>query len=291
MSKAKMSEFKLPFGLKDGRLVHVSDVEQGLACGCICPACKEALVARKGGVTTHHFAHHGGTSCERGLETAMHLAAKQILNESRTMALPEVKVGFHCYRNSLEITPEGMHAIDEVREEHRIDGTVPDMLVYRGTTPLLVEIRVTRAADDAKLQKIRGLGISALEIDLSSAPHSLSMETLTEIVVHGIGVKSWIFNAKAERYKLALLQAGERKSLLRRGMALHVDNCPINARVWKGKSYANVMDDCLYCRFALEVDLAGEGNSIICGGHHKIESLEQLKAFYTGRESHPQKPI
>ncbi|MBU4485366.1 MAG: hypothetical protein KKD38_00420 [Candidatus Delongbacteria bacterium] len=47
-------ELKLPFGMKDGKLVQVSDVEQGSKCGCICPACAQPLVARKGEINIHH---------------------------------------------------------------------------------------------------------------------------------------------------------------------------------------------------------------------------------------------
>ena len=32
----------------DGKLVHISEVEKGKACGCRCPACNEPLIARKG---------------------------------------------------------------------------------------------------------------------------------------------------------------------------------------------------------------------------------------------------
>ena len=32
-------------------------------------------------------------------------------------------------------------------------------------------------------------------------------------------------------------------------VALHVDDCPIPAREWEGKPYANVLDDCVSCPF------------------------------------------
>ncbi len=31
-----------------------------------------------------------------------------------------------------------------------------------------------------------------------------------------------------------------------RGLALHVDGCPIKARVWHGRPYANVIYDCVH---------------------------------------------
>ncbi|MEL6719434.1 MAG: GIY-YIG nuclease family protein [Bacteroidota bacterium] len=46
----------LPYGLKDGHLIHISEVERG-ATDLQCPYCHAALLAKKGKVMTHHFAH------------------------------------------------------------------------------------------------------------------------------------------------------------------------------------------------------------------------------------------
>ena len=41
-------QVKLAFGLKQGRIAHISEVSRGKSCDCICPECKRALVAHKG---------------------------------------------------------------------------------------------------------------------------------------------------------------------------------------------------------------------------------------------------
>ncbi|MEN0049692.1 MAG: GIY-YIG nuclease family protein [Bacteroidota bacterium] len=46
----------LPYGLKDGHLIHISEVERG-ATNLRCPYCNTELLAKKGKVMTHHFAH------------------------------------------------------------------------------------------------------------------------------------------------------------------------------------------------------------------------------------------
>ena len=67
---------KLPFGLKNGQIVEINEVEKGLACNCICPSCGSPLIARKGQKKIHHFAHYKA-DCKAALETAIHLAAKK----------------------------------------------------------------------------------------------------------------------------------------------------------------------------------------------------------------------
>ena len=62
----------------DGHFVNVDDVKTGQECGCICPACKEPLVAKnKGTVRVHHFAHLSGTECGLAYESMLHLLAKE----------------------------------------------------------------------------------------------------------------------------------------------------------------------------------------------------------------------
>lgn len=83
-------KLKLPFGHKNGSIVHVSKVERGLACGCTCPGCGHSLVARKGNKVTPHFAHYKGQECENALESAMHLASKEVLMREEKIVLPQL---------------------------------------------------------------------------------------------------------------------------------------------------------------------------------------------------------
>jgi competence CoiA-like predicted nuclease len=64
-------KIKLPYGLKDENLISIDEVESGLACDCFCPACKKQLIAKKGKVNVHHFAHYKVKDCNGGIETAI----------------------------------------------------------------------------------------------------------------------------------------------------------------------------------------------------------------------------
>ena len=41
-------QLNLTYALKNNLLVHISDVERGKNCQCVCPACNEPLIAKKG---------------------------------------------------------------------------------------------------------------------------------------------------------------------------------------------------------------------------------------------------
>lgn len=62
----------IPFALdSEGNWRDVSDVERGLACNCACPECDGLVVAKKGEVRVHHFAHHDVRECRHALETSL----------------------------------------------------------------------------------------------------------------------------------------------------------------------------------------------------------------------------
>ena len=42
----------------NGKMVHVDNVPNGSKCKCVCPHCKENLIARHGNIREHGFAHH-----------------------------------------------------------------------------------------------------------------------------------------------------------------------------------------------------------------------------------------
>ncbi len=53
-----MKELSLFWALKNDKLVHVSEVENGLKCECLCPVCGDHLVAHQGKIKIPHFKHY-----------------------------------------------------------------------------------------------------------------------------------------------------------------------------------------------------------------------------------------
>lgn len=82
----------LLYGMLDGKATHISDVSTDEACGYRCPSCNARLIAKKGKVKQHHFAHASDADCGMGVETALHYAAKEIIETKKCIYLPPVEV-------------------------------------------------------------------------------------------------------------------------------------------------------------------------------------------------------
>ena len=258
---------RLCYGVREEKLLHISEVSRGLACGCACPSCGDRLVARQGPVREHHFAHAAVSDCRTAVETTLHLAAKEILASRKEIVLPSVEIQFHFHRycdssdKSLTLAPERRYQLTSVALERRLTNIVPDVLAHVGNHPLLIELRVTHGIEAQKLARIQSLDMSTVEIDLSAAPRDLPWKDLEELVVESGTHKQWIYNAVAERRRRQILAKATFRETIERGFALHVDGCPLPARVWRGKPYANVIDDCVWCEHALEI----EDGRVTCG--------------------------
>lgn len=199
-----------PFGLRDGIIVHVSQVESGLACECRCAFCDERLIARKGAIRAHHFAHESGHQCAHALETALHLAAKAILERERVLELPADSVTvsetdasgrLHVLRAEL---PAQKVTIDEVRAEKRLGRIVPDLYAVVKGYPLLIEIAVTHLVDEEKRRWVVANDCAMIEIDLTDIERAASMEEVREAVVESTWRKDWIHHPSMEKRRAAL---------------------------------------------------------------------------------------
>lgn len=259
--------------LQNGVPLHIDDAPSGLKCNCVCPACGAPLVARKGKERTAHFAHHSIKDCEFGYETSLHLLAKELISKAEVIWVPPVYLALPHRRE--ELFNWRSVPITKVILEKRFDNIIPDIMVYSGNAYFFIEIVVTHGIDDVKREKIRSANISTLEIDLSDLSEKITPDLLSDILLNQSPQKTWCYNRKANKRYQDLLNKSERKKIIERGLALHVDYCPIKARCWRGKPYANFIDDCIYCKHLIDykfsdykdVELnASESEYIMCSG-------------------------
>lgn len=264
---------KMVYALKDSEIVHISEVERGLECGCICPACGEKLIARKGRKMAHHFAHRSGSSCEYGYESSLHIAAKQILLEAKKFVIPPVWIKFD-YKPQICLSKAQEIPVTKVELEKKFSDVIPDVVIYSGNKKIFVEIFVTHAIDEIKLEKLKKARASTIEIDLSQYDGEISTEALKSILFNDSPNKIWKYNDKAETYYQRFCNVADRMETVFRGFAQQVDYCPISKRTWRGKPYANFIDDCLDCQYNIKINSDG---SFLCSGRQRISTLEDFK--------------
>jgi ssDNA-binding Zn-finger/Zn-ribbon topoisomerase 1 len=276
----KTKQLNLVYAIKDGELVHISKVEGGLKCDCICPSCNATLVARKGTKVMHHFAHHNADMCKYGYETSLHMAAKEIIAKAKNMWIPAVYLNFDSGRKPELIKDTMEIKIDDVTLEKGLDNIIPDIIVSAGGKMLIVEIYVTHAMDEEKLQKIRKMNVSTLEIDLSKRETQITEEELEHAIIESSLEKQWKYNALEEIWKSRFINVAEKRAIITRGFALHIDQCPIAIRSWRGKPYANFIDDCTGCDFFISHQDKSSDDEykgyILCSGKARIASLEDF---------------
>jgi len=191
------------YAIKDDKVVHISEVERGLACGCICPACKGKMVARKGEKNAWCFAHHI-SECKYAFETLLHYMAKEILLKHKQLVLPKISCEFPNER--IWSKAEGKYTFDDVKLEARLKDIIPDVILIKGTVPLIVEITVTHGIDKEKFEKIKELGISVIEVDLGMVKRNITMEELEKILIYEVRNKKWVYNAKFDKMDKDILK-------------------------------------------------------------------------------------
>jgi len=184
-----------------------ADVESGEKCKCVCPGCLSPLIAAKGNQKQHHFKHALGDECKRGLESAIHLAAKQKLVEQKKITLPE----YVCIASAIDsrgikhtehevIIPDVRFiTFDYVQEEKELHGMIVDILAEKDSNPLIIEIYYRHKVDDKKIEKIKYANMSAIEIDLSKLkPEDLKDSEAFWSYINDHKNIQWLHNAKAQ---------------------------------------------------------------------------------------------
>lgn len=281
-------KYNLFYGLQDGELRHISEVANGLKCLCVCPACDKKLVARNGGQKRiHHFAHYESAECKYGVQTSIHIAAKQILERSLKIKVPSVSVfintelektdyEFISHGEYYKISDELYIPIEKVTLEKKLHKYIPDVVIFSKNKRLIVEIAVTHFVGRKKLEKIKNSNVSAIEIDLSKIENDFNLVDLEPLIVDNIENKNWLYNQYSqeqssikrkelfrqieaknkkkwqEREKREIWYKQYYKPVINRQVSdghvvQQIENYPLKKREYNGQYYASVKRDCVEC--------------------------------------------
>ncbi len=196
-----MSSSQILYGVRDGELWHVDSVERGLPCKCTCFLCGRALIAKKGEILDHHFAHAADdVNCNPQPETLVHLYAKQQVAKLPELILPPFEV-----RAETESADGVMHElywryqpsyrlkIKSVEIEADLGTIKPDLLFTTDYGRVAVEVYFRHQVPPDKIAELRNRYLSTVEIDLSNLPTNAS----TSMINAAIGDRNrwqWLHN-------------------------------------------------------------------------------------------------
>jgi hypothetical protein len=179
--------------LPHGRMAHIDDVANGGRCGCVCPQCKQALIAKNGGQErSHHFAHEGGAECDGGTETSLHLAAKQIVADQKRLVLP-FALGEIGSEETKFVELDNVQLEYALRHPSTQQRIIADCYGENASGPIIIEIAVHHRVESEKAAMINSLLLAAIEIDLSDLLREMiGWEELQNAVLFDAFRRRWI---------------------------------------------------------------------------------------------------
>lgn len=185
----------------------------GKNCGCVCPGCRQTVYAKHcmSGKRAPHFQHAPGSNCATGYETALHLAAKQLIEARAVLAFPELVASLkivddmgHFHKPERHLVAAGTRRLKSVVLEERLAQIRPDIRVdAEGLGTVLVEVAVTHFVDECKLKQIEQEGIAAIEIDLSQF-RDATFAALEKALFDDPWCTKWLYHPGLAKEKRAL---------------------------------------------------------------------------------------
>ena len=169
----------------NGKLVHVDTVARGVQCNCICPCCKEQLLARHGEINTHGFAHQ---SSERRANlkicymVTLYKLAEQIVQMRKRIHVPSYYGIFK--ENDIQFV--------DIKIDNRFEreDKQPDVIATTvDGSQCIIEFIFEYKTQHKKAINYNNL--NCLEVDLSNQ----SLESLEDFLLSSANDRTWVNNA------------------------------------------------------------------------------------------------
>ena len=179
-------EILIPYAVhSSGRIVHISEVESGLQCACTCAECGKDLIARKGEVNAHHFAHYSGGESLCSGESILHRIGKMLIADRIRASIntSEIKCAWKCMKCRQRHDGDLMKGVYSVEVEKRVGRSVGDVVMYDdiGEPIKVIEVVVTHPPTEESIDNYREMGVHMLEYHLGTFDQLAELLTGDEI--------------------------------------------------------------------------------------------------------------
>ncbi|MFH0792470.1 MAG: competence protein CoiA family protein [bacterium] len=177
-------KLKFPFALCNGVPIHISKVSGGRKTDCACPCCRGPLIAKKGKIKRHHFAHDPGSQCN--LESVLHWFGKTLIRDGIEKALKErrpLPLHWLCSQCGDEHHRNLLKKAASVQLESNLGPVRPDILLLdqRNNPVAAMELIVTHAPEQPTLEFYQRSHIVVVQIQLDGYDALEALHDLKEV--------------------------------------------------------------------------------------------------------------
>ena len=197
---------------RNGKIVSINNVPSGKNCNCICTKCKAPLVAKKGYIKEHHFAHLVDSNCKG--ESEFHIQAKEQICRDKFIWLPTPKLisipwdGWIRYAWKYELKKVEFQTVEKEKLISNSKFRTDLLCTHANGKQLVVEIAYTHFLEGSKAQYLIDNKIPSVEIDLrydkaSGVYWNMKKESLAEYMCHEqfTNITRWVYTVKQEEKK------------------------------------------------------------------------------------------
>lgn len=134
-----MNELKNPYGLVNGKLKHIKDINRDET--ILCPCCGEKLIVREGEKIQKHLSHYNSINC--GGESQIHKLSKQYIYENiKKIQIERYKLEFRGIEVDICNDMESFHVKEKALEYRVNEGKyIPDIVLkVQGNLYIAIEI-------------------------------------------------------------------------------------------------------------------------------------------------------
>lgn len=266
----------LTYAVRYSKVFPVSSALVQTSCGCVCPACGEAVVLARDENGNYGFKHKSSQACADAAEYSFSFAAADLLKRAGEMYVPPVYLYYiNSRKEREEIIPSRKIKIKDVRLKKRFDKPVPDIFVLYEGGSFYLRI-AAREIGSNEMEKITGDGVSTLELTLPKVSGVLLEEKFEKMLTENSVRKIWIHNMYAVWCSRLISGACEEKKISNEDLSFPVVyDCPVSVKMLYGRTYADYKKDCYNCEFNFRNDF--ENGTLLCAGKQKIGSVKDFK--------------
>ncbi|TBW33675.1 hypothetical protein E0E54_16225 [Azotobacter chroococcum] len=198
---------RIPFGDREGTLYRAHEVDNGLACRCLCPACRHPLIAaNRGTKVIPYFRHAVDSDCVEGFLKGVLMKAEDVVMQAKRLILPEFDETVRDYAYSKVYAkqvklPAAEVLAEEVKTPFDEGGMHADLALWVKGHRLLVVFEVAGRATSGKIRPLREARQASIVIDLSG----LELKTIHDHeafqyeVLGNPGNRRWLYSPRGER--------------------------------------------------------------------------------------------